>query len=68
MDAIKQVFRELASVDLLKWCLLGKTQNPNERLNSVIWTRIPKTVLLRLDTLMFGVYDALLCFNDDVAK
>ena len=34
-------------------------------MNSVIWTRITK----RLDTLKFGIYDAVLCFiNDDIAK
>jgi hypothetical protein len=43
VDAIKPVFRDLASVDLLERCLYGKTQNPNESLNCVIWTRIPKT-------------------------
>jgi hypothetical protein len=45
MDAIKPLFGDLASVNLLKGCLHGKTPNPNESLNSVIWTRIPKTVL-----------------------
>jgi hypothetical protein len=37
-------------------------------LNSAIWARIPKSVFVRLDTLKFGVYDAVLCFNDGVAK
>jgi hypothetical protein len=34
MDAIKPVFRDVASVDLLKRCLHGKTHNPSESLNS----------------------------------
>jgi hypothetical protein len=50
MDAIKPVFRDLAGVDILKRCLYGTTCNINERVNSVIWTRIPKTVFVRLDT------------------
>jgi hypothetical protein len=54
MDAVKPVFKNLVSVDLLKRCLYGTTRNPNEGAKSVIWTRIPK----RLETLMFGVYDA----------
>jgi hypothetical protein len=37
-------------------------------MNSLIWTKIPKTVFVRLDTLKFGVYDAVLCFNDGVAE
>jgi hypothetical protein len=57
MDVIKPVFKNLVSVDLLKRCLYGTTHNPNEGVNSVIWTSIPK----RLDTLKFGVYDAVLC-------
>jgi hypothetical protein len=36
--------------------------------NSVIWARIFRTAFVRLDTLKFGVYDAVLCFNDGVAK
>jgi hypothetical protein len=36
--------------------------------NSVIWTRISKTVYVRLNTLKFGIYDAVLCFNDGAAK
>jgi hypothetical protein len=36
--------------------------------NSVIWTRISKTVVLRLDTLKFRVYGTVLCFNDGVAE
>jgi hypothetical protein len=68
MDAIKPLFRDLASVDLLKRCLHGKTQNHNESLTSFIWTRISKTVFIRLDVPKFGVYDAVLCFKDGVAK
>jgi hypothetical protein len=45
VDAIKPVFRDLADVDPLKKCFHGKTHNLNERVNSVIWTRISKTVL-----------------------
>jgi hypothetical protein len=61
------VFKDLAGIDPLKKCFDGKTHNPNEYVNTIIWTRISKTVFLRLDTLTFEVYDALLCFND-VAK
>jgi hypothetical protein len=65
MDAIKPVFKNLVSVDLLSRCLYGTTRNPNEGVNSVIWTRIPK----RLETLKFGVYDAVICFiSDDIAN
>jgi hypothetical protein len=42
--------------------------NPNEHVKSVIWTRIYKAVFVRHDTLKFGVYDGVLCFNDDVVR
>jgi hypothetical protein len=68
MDAIKPVFREFAGVDPLKKYFHGKTHNPNEHVNSVIWTRVNKTLFVWLDTLRFGVYDAVLCFNDGCSK
>ncbi|GFW64388.1 uncharacterized protein TNCV_274121 [Trichonephila clavipes] len=50
--------------DLLKKCLHGGTQNPNESFNKCIWERIPKTVFVGIETLKFGVTDAVICFND----
>ncbi|KAJ4425389.1 hypothetical protein ANN_28004 [Periplaneta americana] len=64
MEVIKPVFRDLAAPELLKKCLHGQTQNPNECVNSVIWSRIPKTVFVGLETLHFGAYDAIATFND----
>ncbi|GFU97401.1 RNase H domain-containing protein [Trichonephila clavipes] len=43
-DVIKPVFADLSHPALLKKCLGGKTQNPNERLNSLIWKFCPKTI------------------------
>ncbi|GFV16728.1 uncharacterized protein TNCV_4419151 [Trichonephila clavipes] len=50
--------------DLMKKCLHGRTQNPNESFNKCIWERIPKTVFVGIETLKFGVMDAVICFND----
>ncbi|XP_068084596.1 uncharacterized protein [Anabrus simplex] len=63
-NVIKPVFRSLTDQNLLRKCLHGKTQNPNESFNSVIWSRIPKTVFVVKDTLNLGVYDAVVSFND----
>ncbi|GFW90857.1 uncharacterized protein TNCV_2418501 [Trichonephila clavipes] len=60
----KNVFRDLTEKDLLKKCLHGRTQNPNESFNKCIWERIPKTVFVGIETLKFGVMDAVICFND----
>ncbi|GFW51858.1 uncharacterized protein TNCV_1187901 [Trichonephila clavipes] len=61
---VKKVFRDLTEKDLLKKCLHGRTQNPNESFNKCIWERIPKTVFVGIQTLKFGVMDAVICFND----
>jgi RNase P subunit RPR2 len=63
MAVVKPIFKDLANPNLLKKCLHGKTQNCNESVNSVIWTRIPKNVFVGMKTLQFGVYDAVACFN-----
>ncbi|GFW76844.1 uncharacterized protein TNCV_59421 [Trichonephila clavipes] len=63
-DSCEKVFRDLTEKDLLKKCLHGRTQNPNESFNKCIWERIPKTVFVGIKTLKFGVMDAVICFND----
>jgi uncharacterized protein YecT (DUF1311 family) len=45
MDAIKPVFRDLASVDFLKRCVHGETQKPDESLNSVFGQAYAKLFL-----------------------
>ncbi|GFU53667.1 uncharacterized protein TNCV_1470711 [Trichonephila clavipes] len=54
----------IAEKDLLKKCLHGRTQIPNESFNKCIWERIPKTVFVGIETLKFGVMDDVICFND----
>lgn len=64
MEELKPTFRALSDPELLKKCLKGKTQNPNESLNNLIWSRIPKRTFVSLDTLRFGAFDAILSYND----
>lgn len=40
------------------------TQNVNESVNSVIWTRIPKNTFVSIKTLLFGVFEAVATYND----
>ncbi|GFY12826.1 uncharacterized protein TNCV_4284841 [Trichonephila clavipes] len=61
---VKKVFRDLTEKLLLKKCLHRRTQNPNESFNKCIWERIPKKVFVGIETLKFGVMDAVICFND----
>ena len=43
----------------------GKTQNPNECLNKVIWSRCPKEIWTSYKTVQQAVYAAVAQFNDD---
>ncbi|XP_065642399.1 uncharacterized protein LOC136074029 [Hydra vulgaris] len=62
--AIKPIFTDLGSDKLLEKCLHGKTQNPNESLNQLIWKRCPKDIFIERTALSIGVASAVLNFND----
>ncbi|GFV02246.1 uncharacterized protein TNCV_3455691 [Trichonephila clavipes] len=51
VEAMRPVFRDLANPELLKKCLHGGTQNPNESVNNVIWSRVPKKTFVQLKVL-----------------
>lgn len=63
MDVIKPTFRFLAHPDLLQKCTHGKTQNPNESYNNLIWKRCPKTVFVSSNVVKIAACDACLVFN-----
>ncbi|GFX70586.1 uncharacterized protein TNCV_875601 [Trichonephila clavipes] len=63
VEAMRPVFRNLANPELLKKCLHGGTQNPNESVNNVIWSRVPKKTFVQLEVLSLGTYDAVSTFN-----
>lgn len=63
MSTIKPIFQDLTDKNLLEKCTHGRTQNPNEALNNVIWTRISKNNFVTLPTLRVGVMDAIITFN-----
>ncbi|GFV47413.1 uncharacterized protein TNCV_4830691 [Trichonephila clavipes] len=54
VKAMRPVFRDLANPELLKKCLHGGTQNPNESVNNVIWSRVPKKTFVQLEVLSLG--------------
>ncbi|GFT69180.1 uncharacterized protein TNCV_2253431 [Trichonephila clavipes] len=64
VEAMRPIFRDLSHPDLLKKCLHGKTQNPNESFHNVIWSRVPKATFVQIETLSLGVYDAVCSFID----
>ncbi|GFX45160.1 uncharacterized protein TNCV_3432081 [Trichonephila clavipes] len=63
VEAISPIFRNLSDPELLKKCLHGNTQNPNESINNVIWSPVPKKTFVHLEKLSFGTYDAIASFN-----
>ncbi|KAJ8879951.1 hypothetical protein PR048_020572, partial [Dryococelus australis] len=56
MEVVKHIYRDLAHPELLRKLLHGKTQNPNESFNNLIWTRLPK---------IWDLNEAVISFNDD---
>ncbi|GFW55457.1 uncharacterized protein TNCV_118411 [Trichonephila clavipes] len=63
-DVIKPVFADLSHPALLKKCLGGKTQNPNECLNSLTWKFCPKTIGSRLQIAVIAANLESSVFND----
>ena len=49
---VKDVYTRLAHKDLMERCLLGKTQNSNERLHSKVWAKCPKTGFVGLQKVL----------------
>ena len=60
-DIIKPTFLDLSNDTLLKKCLHGKTQNENEALNNLIWTKCPN---VEREVLEMGVSSAVINFNN----
>lgn len=65
-NEIKHLFsyKDLGSDELLSKCLHGKTQNANESINNVIWTRCPKRIYVGRQVLEMGVSSAVINFNE----
>ncbi|KAJ4449225.1 hypothetical protein ANN_00622 [Periplaneta americana] len=57
------VFQRLASDDLLMRCKEGKTQNANECLHSVIWSKCPKTTMVTRKRIELAVIEGITQFN-----
>ena len=62
-EHVKEVYTRLAHVDLLKRCTLGKTQNANESLHSVVWSKCPKTTFVGLERVVSATCSAVSQFN-----
>lgn len=63
-DAIRPVYENLTSDDLLERCVGGFTQNNNESLNAVIWSIASKTKFCGKNSVDFAASVATSLFND----
>lgn len=64
--AVKKVFRDLSSKELLLKCMHGQTQNPNESFNNCVWEQVPKNTFVSINTLKIGVMDAMMVHLADL--
>ncbi|GFW98760.1 uncharacterized protein TNCV_2251231 [Trichonephila clavipes] len=68
VNTIKPVYMDLCDRNLLKKCLHGKTQNPNESFNAILWQTLPKEVFVEHQTLRLGSYTDVVQFNNDFQR
>ena len=61
---LKPIFVRLSSNELLHGCQKGLTQNQNESINSVVWSRCPKRVFCGKRQFGISVCDAVSLWND----
>ena len=60
---LKPIFEALTEGELLDRCLKGLTQNQNEALNGVLWSRCPKTRFVGRKRVILAVCEAINQFN-----
>ena len=61
---IKPIFERLSSNELLNSCQKGLTQNQNEALNNVLWSKCSKRVFIGKKRFSLAVCEAITAFND----
>jgi hypothetical protein len=63
-NLLMPIYKSLQDDQLLSKCLHGKTQNLNEALHAIIWSRVPKSTFVSRETIEMGTYSAVIHFND----
>ncbi|KYN18206.1 hypothetical protein ALC57_09489, partial [Trachymyrmex cornetzi] len=63
-NAIKPIYEQLTTDDLLTRCIGGYTQNSNENFNSTVWSMAPKTMNSGKKIVDIATNIALCIFND----
>ena len=68
IDELKTLFDRLSDDILLKRCLAGHTQNQNESINGVLWSRCPKTKFCGSQKVKLAVCETICYFNTGAAS
>ena len=63
-DLIMSIITDLQADELLQKRLHWETQNNNEGLNLIIWSRVPKSIFVSKPIIEMGTYSAILLFNN----
>jgi len=63
LEVLRPVFMTLSDTKLLKRCVRGATQNPNECINSLVWARCPKHKHHGAKVVRFAVASAVCHFH-----
>ena len=65
---LKPLFTRLSSVELLQRCLKCLTQNQNENINSILWSKCSKRVFCGRQKLLAGTAQTVMCWNSGAAS
>ena len=63
LEVLKPIFKDLTDENLLGRCMLGLTQNQNEAINSVLWSKCLKTKFAGKAKVQLAVCDTVCEFN-----
>ena len=58
---------DLSKDEILKKCLHGKTQNPNESFNNIVWSKCQKKTFCSKLIIDMGVNAAIIHYNDGLS-
>ena len=63
-EELERIFSRLSSSELLESCCKGLTQNQNESLNNVVWSKCSKRVFIGFSRFKLAVCEAIITFNN----
>lgn len=67
LEILRPVYMNLSDSKLLRRCVRGKTQNPNESINSMVWVRCPKHKYHGTRVIRFATASAVCHFHGGAA-